>query len=206
MAAKKLFIVTYHHKHGFDTWPVFADERPTDDEIIENLRREGSWDDDDDDRFDTYIDVTGPFELPGQSGRSGRSRRNKYLRSLNPYSEQKRVDAAFEEAGYYVEYTGGGCNVFIRREDKPKRQVVITSETRGFERPEAMDGEPIEVLEYDDWDEEVDDGHVPKEVTRYASVREFLDRHGFDIPEKKSSKRDQYTRSLNAFTRKLKRS
>ena len=64
MATGQFFIVVYHHKHGHDTWPHFSDERPGDDEIIDGLREQGDWDDDDDDRIDTYIDVTGPFTDP----------------------------------------------------------------------------------------------------------------------------------------------
>jgi hypothetical protein len=61
------FIITFHHKHGFDTWPHFGAEAPGEDEIIKGLREEGSWDDDDENRIDTYIDVTGPFQPPAKN-------------------------------------------------------------------------------------------------------------------------------------------
>jgi len=64
------YIITYHHKHGTDTWPHFGKE-PSEDEIVKGLREEGNWDDEDDNRIDTYIDITGPFEVPRQGSRDG---------------------------------------------------------------------------------------------------------------------------------------
>jgi len=60
----QFYIVTYHHKHGFDTWPEYSERRPDEDGIILKLRNEGSWDDEDEGRIDTYIDVAGPFTVP----------------------------------------------------------------------------------------------------------------------------------------------
>ena len=60
----QFFIITYHHKHGFDTWPDFSAEPPGEDEVIAQLRETGDWDDEDEERIDTYIDITGPFAVP----------------------------------------------------------------------------------------------------------------------------------------------
>ena len=57
----KLYIVLYSHRHGLDTWPVFASEAPDEDEIIEELRAGDVWDERDDADELTYLEVRGPF-------------------------------------------------------------------------------------------------------------------------------------------------
>jgi len=49
--SKPFYIAIFHHKHGVDA-------------VIEFLREEGSWDEDDDRRHDSYIDFSGPFQNP----------------------------------------------------------------------------------------------------------------------------------------------
>lgn len=60
----KFYIVLFHHRHGVDVWPSFGDDEPDEDEIIEKLRKEGTWDESDDNRSDTYVGVVGPFQTP----------------------------------------------------------------------------------------------------------------------------------------------
>lgn len=59
----KIYIILYHHKHGVDAWPEFAESAPDGGDIIDKLRAQDEWDEDDDERG-SYIDVTGPFEMP----------------------------------------------------------------------------------------------------------------------------------------------
>ena len=60
----RFFIVRFSHKHGSDVWPVFRDEEPAEADIIAELKAAETWDEGDDNRMDTYIEVTGPFENP----------------------------------------------------------------------------------------------------------------------------------------------
>ncbi len=59
--SKPFYIAIFHHKHGVDAFPVAQRDA---DAVIEFLREEGSWDEDDDRRHDSYIDFSGPFQNP----------------------------------------------------------------------------------------------------------------------------------------------
>ena len=61
-----VWVVIYHHKHGVDAWPIAMNKEPTEDEVIKILRKEGSWEDEDDDREDTYVEVRGPWKMGPQ--------------------------------------------------------------------------------------------------------------------------------------------
>ena len=58
-----LYVIIYTHKHGTDAWAHFAANKPTEEEIIEELRGNGEWDEGDDDRGST-IEIRGTFENP----------------------------------------------------------------------------------------------------------------------------------------------
>jgi len=54
-----MYIVRFYHRHGNDVWPVWSDKSPTEEEIIEDLKREDMWD-----GVDEYVEIYGPFEIP----------------------------------------------------------------------------------------------------------------------------------------------
>jgi len=58
-----LYVILYTHKHGTDAWPHWSATEPGADEIVEELRANDEWDEDDDERG-SYIEVRGPFENP----------------------------------------------------------------------------------------------------------------------------------------------
>lgn len=55
------YIITFVHKHGMDTWPHWSQIPPTEDEIWEMLAKECSLEEGERERYDTYVEVTGPF-------------------------------------------------------------------------------------------------------------------------------------------------
>jgi hypothetical protein len=59
----RVWVVIFEHKHGVDAWPTL--HCPTIEEVKEGLRKEGSWDDDDDKDDRNYIEVRGPWEARG---------------------------------------------------------------------------------------------------------------------------------------------
>ena len=59
----KLYIVVWSHQYGKDAWPVFADVKPSIDEIEQSLLDSGDWTER---RPDTHLDVFGPSDLPTQ--------------------------------------------------------------------------------------------------------------------------------------------
>ena len=61
-----MYIVVYHHRHGNDCWPLWDDKEPCEDHIIEQLRENGDWDESDDDRTDTWIEIFGPYTDPSK--------------------------------------------------------------------------------------------------------------------------------------------
>ena len=60
---QKLYVILFTHKHGADTWPHFSVTKPSEDEVIAELRETGQWDEDDDERGST-IEVRGPVPMP----------------------------------------------------------------------------------------------------------------------------------------------
>ena len=59
--AKQIWIVLYSHKHGIDTWPIF--KPATTEEVIDTLRKDGSWDEDEDQDELSYVEVRGPWTI-----------------------------------------------------------------------------------------------------------------------------------------------
>ena len=57
-----LWIVTFTHRHGADSWPRFQDQAPTEEEEISDLG--DTWEGED--RGD-FLDITGPFEVPKEA-------------------------------------------------------------------------------------------------------------------------------------------
>ena len=53
----RLYIVLHTHRHGIDTWPIFSIEQPSSGDIIEKIKAEDEWDDEDD------VEVRGPFPV-----------------------------------------------------------------------------------------------------------------------------------------------
>lgn len=62
----RLYVIIFTHKHGTDAWPRFSAKEPSEEEIIDELRKGGEWDEDDDDRG-SYVEVRGPFEVPAEA-------------------------------------------------------------------------------------------------------------------------------------------
>ncbi len=58
-----LYVIIFTHKHGTDAWAHFASEKPSETEIVKELRDNGEWDEDDDERGST-IEVRGTFGNP----------------------------------------------------------------------------------------------------------------------------------------------
>jgi hypothetical protein len=56
-----IWVVIFHHKHGIDSWPVV--EEPSVEAVISDLREQGEWDEEDDEREDTYIELRGPWRF-----------------------------------------------------------------------------------------------------------------------------------------------
>ena len=56
----QFFIIRFSHKHGHDVWPHFSQKEPSEDDIIKELEDAGTWD-----GGDEYVEITGPFEVPG---------------------------------------------------------------------------------------------------------------------------------------------
>lgn len=61
---KNFYIVRFSHKHGSDVWPVFSKEAPTEAGIVAELKAAETWEESDDNRLDTYVEISGPFENP----------------------------------------------------------------------------------------------------------------------------------------------
>ena len=61
-----LYIILFTHKHGTDAWPRWDTQEPGEDTIIKELRENGEWDEDDDERGSS-IEVRGPIESPFQN-------------------------------------------------------------------------------------------------------------------------------------------
>jgi hypothetical protein len=53
------WIVLYNHSHGCDVWPEFGDVG--EDDIIEKMRADGDWDEEEDNDEMTYVEMRGPF-------------------------------------------------------------------------------------------------------------------------------------------------
>jgi len=53
--------VMYSHKYGNDVWVEWSEKEPNIDGIIASLRKDGVWDEDDDDRG-SCIEIFGPFK------------------------------------------------------------------------------------------------------------------------------------------------
>lgn len=62
----KLYIILYTHKHGTDAWPRWDTAEPGADKVIEELRANDEWDEDDDERG-SCIEVRGPFDNPHEA-------------------------------------------------------------------------------------------------------------------------------------------
>jgi hypothetical protein len=63
----RVWVVIFEHKHGVDSWPTTKE--PTVEGVKEELRREGSWteEDDDQDRIQrSHIEIRGPWDLEGE--------------------------------------------------------------------------------------------------------------------------------------------
>lgn len=58
----KLWIVTYHHRHGTDVWPV-PDKEPDLVEVKKKLIEGGTAEEDYFKNGDEWLETTGPFEL-----------------------------------------------------------------------------------------------------------------------------------------------
>jgi hypothetical protein len=54
-----VWVVVYEHKHGVDAWPTAT--KPTIEQVKEQMRAEGSWDDDDEDDERNNIEIRGPW-------------------------------------------------------------------------------------------------------------------------------------------------
>lgn len=66
---KKCFIIVFKHRFGIDAWLTFRFEHPSEEEIIEELRENGTWNERDDGDDDDYIatdgstiDIFGPIK------------------------------------------------------------------------------------------------------------------------------------------------
>ena len=63
---RQVWVVLYVHKHGADAWPIFEDL--TEEQVIDGLRRDGSWDNDEEGSVNYekgyYVEVRGPFQIP----------------------------------------------------------------------------------------------------------------------------------------------
>ena len=59
----KLYVVIYTHRHGVDAWPRFDTEEPSVDTIIEELRKNGEWDEREEEG-EGFIEVRGPYDNP----------------------------------------------------------------------------------------------------------------------------------------------
>lgn len=57
--SSQLWIVVYSHRHGTDVWPLYQAEMPAEEDIIEKLEEDGTWDGEDE-----YVEIRGPFPLP----------------------------------------------------------------------------------------------------------------------------------------------
>lgn len=57
----KVYIAVWSHQYGNAAWPVFADVKPSIDEIEQSLLDSGDWTER---RPDTHLEVFGPFDLP----------------------------------------------------------------------------------------------------------------------------------------------
>jgi hypothetical protein len=55
----KIWVVVYEHKHGVDAWPV--NEEPSIEGVKEGLRKEGSWEDEDETDHRNSIEIRGPW-------------------------------------------------------------------------------------------------------------------------------------------------
>lgn len=58
-----LYIVIYNHRHGVDAWPIYRDEMPSSDDIIEELKASDEWDERDEADELAYVEVRGPFSV-----------------------------------------------------------------------------------------------------------------------------------------------
>ena len=56
---KRLWIILYNHRHGTDAFPMFREEPPSKEEMINAL--EGAWEGEE---YDEDIEAVGPFDLP----------------------------------------------------------------------------------------------------------------------------------------------
>lgn len=65
----RFWIIYYNHKHGADVWPDWSDDEPSESDIIEELEAAGSLDEGEIDRIDTYVEIRGPFYVPGRDPR-----------------------------------------------------------------------------------------------------------------------------------------
>jgi hypothetical protein len=54
---QKFWIVSYHHRHGVDVWPVFQSRPPTEKSVIRTL---DDWEPD----REEYIEISRGFEVP----------------------------------------------------------------------------------------------------------------------------------------------
>lgn len=50
------WIITYHHRHGTDAWPIYTDSEPCLEAVAATL---DDWEPDRE-----YLSVHGPFEIP----------------------------------------------------------------------------------------------------------------------------------------------
>ena len=87
----KLYIVIFIHKHGSDAWPRFDTKEPSVDTIIEELRKNGEWDEDDEERG-SHIEVRGPFDNPHADA---------LVAVVNSYSDEGCEDCGVIDASAY---------------------------------------------------------------------------------------------------------
>lgn len=79
MDHKTLYIIRYSHKHGNDVWPEFRADAPDEEDVVTELRLGGAWEDGDEARIDTYVEVYGPFDIPKEDqGRPTMSERKQF--------------------------------------------------------------------------------------------------------------------------------
>lgn len=58
---KNVWVALYFHKHGVDAWPFF--EEQTESQLIAQLKENGEWNEEDDEKYDTYVEIRGPWPL-----------------------------------------------------------------------------------------------------------------------------------------------
>lgn len=56
---KNLWIGLYHHRYGVDAFVRFQDNEPTEQQFIDDIRKETDWEDDE------RVEVRGPWECEG---------------------------------------------------------------------------------------------------------------------------------------------